>query len=93
MLYCIPFTLVNFEGEQKVKYDLSTCDIRKNCHSTIYTLSFVLSMYFRARHSRANIFLCTTILFACLRCVLHVRLCCGALCGTCLIVRAIEYFA
>jgi len=63
------------------------------CHSNIYTLSLVLSMYFRARHSCANSLLCSTLLFACLRCILHVGLCCGAIWGTCLVVCAIESFA
>ena len=30
ILYCIPFTLVNFEGEQNVYHDLSTCDFWNN---------------------------------------------------------------
>jgi len=29
----------------------------------------------------------TPVLFTCLRCILHVRLCCGALCVTCSLVR------
>jgi len=86
MLYCIPFTLVNFEGEQKLYYDLSTCDFRHYCHSKIYTLSLALSMHFCVRHSCANRLLCSTFLFACLRCILHVVLCCSAICGTCLVV-------
>jgi len=51
--------LVNFEGEQNVYYDLSTCDFRKRCHSLIHTLSLVLSMHFRTRHSCANSLLCS----------------------------------
>ena len=47
MIYCISFTLVNFEGEQNVYYDLSMCDFRKNGHSRIYTLSLVVSMVYR----------------------------------------------
>ena len=92
-LYCIPFTLVNFEGEKNVYYDLSTCDFPKNRHSRIYTLSLVLSTYFRARHSCANRLLCSTFLFAYLRYILYVGFCCDAICGTCPVVCATEFFA
>ena len=34
MLFYIPFTVVNFEGEQNVYHDLSKCAFRKNCHNT-----------------------------------------------------------
>jgi len=50
------------------------------------------SLDFRARHSCANRLLCSTFLFACLRCILHVGLWCGAICGTCLVVCATEFF-
>ena len=48
--------------------------------------SFVLSILMQIIHSA------TPVLFTCLRCILHVRLCCGALCVTCLVVRVIDYF-
>ena len=44
--------------------------------------SFVLGILVQIIHSA------TPVLFTCLRCILHVRLCCGALC----VVRVIEYF-
>jgi len=68
---------------------------RKSLHSRIYTLSLVLSMPFRARHSCANRLLCSTTLFACLRSILHVGLWCVAICqcGTCLVVCAKGLFA
>ena len=44
-----------------------------------------------ALHSVAHVLLYYTVLFACLRCVFHVRLL-SALCVTCSNVRALEYF-
>jgi len=38
------------------------------------------------------IYFATPVLFACLRCILHVRLYCGSLCVTCSVVRVIAYF-
>jgi len=42
-----------------------------------------------------NSLICSTFLFACLRCILNVGFCCGDMCGTCLVVCAstIESFA
>jgi len=48
--------------------------------------SFVLGILVQIIYST------TPVLFTCLRCILQVRLCCGALCVTCLVVRVIEYF-
>ena len=48
--------------------------------------SFVLGILVQIIHSA------TPCLFTCLRCILHVRLCCGALCVTCSVGRVIEYF-
>ena len=47
--------------------------------------SFVLGILVQIIHSA------TPFLFTCLRCILHVRLCCCALCVTCSVVRVIEY--
>jgi len=48
--------------------------------------SFVLGILVQIIHSA------TPVLFACLRCILHVRLCYDALCVMCSVVRVIEYF-
>jgi len=48
--------------------------------------SFVLGILVQIIHSA------TPVLFTCLRCILHVRLCYGTLCVTCSVVRVIEYF-
>jgi len=48
--------------------------------------SFVLGILVQIIHSA------TPVLFTCLRCILHGRLCCGALCVTCSVVRALEHF-
>jgi len=50
--------------------------------------SFVLGILVQTVYSA------TQWLVACLRCMLHVRICCGALCVTCLVVhtQAVEYF-
>jgi len=48
--------------------------------------SFVLGILVQIIYSA------TPVLFTCLRCILHVRLCYGALCVTCSVVRVIEYF-
>ena len=52
----------------------------------------VLSMQFHARHSRANNLLCYTSFVHMPEMFLAFRLCCGALCVTCSVVRVIEYF-
>ena len=48
--------------------------------------SFVLGILVQIIHSA------TPVWFTCLRCILHVRLCCSALCVTCSVVRVLEYF-
>ena len=70
------------------------------CHRIIVGLQIKVwiqvlynSLDFRAWHSCANRLLFSTFLLACLRSILHVGLWCGAICRTCLVVCAKDFFA